>query len=94
MIAMRVMQASAHQIIDVIPMRHGFVPAGRTMFVRAARLRRALHRIGGIDRDDVLVDAKPAMSRARMLRSSSVGQKINTIDCLHWRPIWSAGRWP
>jgi hypothetical protein len=39
MIAMRIMQASAHQVIDVIPVRHGFVTAGRAMLVRAARLR-------------------------------------------------------
>ena len=56
MIAMRVMQVSAHQVIDVISMRHGFVPAGWTMLVRATRLRRALHGIGRIDRDGVLVD--------------------------------------
>jgi hypothetical protein len=56
MIAMRVMQASAHEVIDVIPMRHGFVPAGRTMLVRAARLQRAVHGIRRIDRDDMLVD--------------------------------------
>jgi hypothetical protein len=56
MIAMRMMQASAHQVIDVIPVRHGFVTAGGAMFVRAARLRRALHGVGGIDRDGVLVD--------------------------------------
>jgi hypothetical protein len=56
MIAVRMMQPSTHQIIDVIPMRHGFVPAGQAMLVRAARLRRALHGVGGIDRDDVLID--------------------------------------
>jgi hypothetical protein len=56
MIAMRMMEASAHQVIDVIPVRHGFVTAGRAMLVRAARLRRALHGVGGIDRDGVLVD--------------------------------------
>jgi hypothetical protein len=56
MIAMRMMQASAHQVIDVIPVRQGFVAAGRAMLVRAARLRRALHGVGGIDRDGVLVD--------------------------------------
>jgi hypothetical protein len=55
-ITMRMMQASAHEIIDVITMGHGFVPAGRAMLVRAARLWRALYGVGGIDRDDVLVD--------------------------------------
>ena len=56
MIAMRMMQPSAHEIIDVVTMGHGFVSAGRPMLVRAARLRRALHGIGGVDRDDVLID--------------------------------------
>src|SRR5260221_3533131 len=55
-IAMRMMQASAHQVIDVIPVRHGFVTAGRAVLVRAAHLRRALHGVGGIDRDGMLVD--------------------------------------
>jgi hypothetical protein len=56
MVAVWMMQASADQVIDVIAMGHRFVPAGRTMPVRAARLRRALHGVGGIDRDRVLVD--------------------------------------
>jgi hypothetical protein len=56
MIAMRMMQPSAHEVIDVITMGHGFVSAGWPMLVRAARLRRALHGIGGVDRDGVLID--------------------------------------
>ena len=56
MVAMRMMQASAHDVIDVIAMGHRFVPAGRAMLVGAARLRRALHRVGSVDRNDVLVD--------------------------------------
>ena len=52
---MRMMQASAHDVIDVIAMGHRFVPAGRAMLVGAARLRRALHRVGSVDRNDVLV---------------------------------------
>jgi hypothetical protein len=51
-VAMRMMQASAHDVIDVIAMGHRFVPAGRAMLVGAARLRRALC----VDRNDVLVD--------------------------------------
>jgi hypothetical protein len=56
MIAMRMMQPSAHEVIDVITMGHGFVSAGRPMLVRTAGLRRALHGIGGVDRDGVLID--------------------------------------
>jgi hypothetical protein len=56
MIAMRMMQPSAHEVIDVITMGHGLVSAGWPMLVRTAGLRRALDRIGGVDRDGVLVD--------------------------------------
>jgi hypothetical protein len=56
MIAVRMMQPSAHEVIDVITMGHGFVSAGWAMLVRAASLRRALDRIGGVDRDGELVD--------------------------------------
>jgi hypothetical protein len=56
MIAVRMMQPSAHEVIDVITMGHGFVSTGWAMLVRAASLRRALDRIGGVDRDGVLVD--------------------------------------
>ena len=30
--------------------------------------------------------------KARMWRSNTVGRKVSTTDCRHWRPIWSAGR--
>jgi hypothetical protein len=50
------MQPAAHEVIDVVAMRNRLVAAIRAVLVRAARLRSALHRIGGIDRDRVLVD--------------------------------------
>jgi hypothetical protein len=56
MIAMGMMQPSAHEVIDMVAMGHDFVPTGRAMLVRAARLRRALHGIGGIYWDHVLVN--------------------------------------
>jgi hypothetical protein len=59
MIAMGMVQPFTHEIIDVIPMGHGFMPAGRTMLVRAARFWRALHRIGGIDGHDMLINMIP-----------------------------------
>jgi hypothetical protein len=62
MVAMGMMQTSAHEVIDMIAMRHGFVPAGRAMLVRAARLRRALHGIGRIDRDDVFFVIRASLS--------------------------------
>jgi hypothetical protein len=56
MVAVRMMQPSAHQVIDVIAMGHRLVSAGRPMLVRTARWRRAPHGIGGVDRDSVLID--------------------------------------
>jgi hypothetical protein len=56
MIAMGMVQPSIHEVIDVVPVRHGLVPAGRAMLVRAAGLWRALHGIGGTDRDDMFID--------------------------------------
>jgi hypothetical protein len=56
MIAMRMMQMPVHEVIDVIAMRNGFVPAARAMRVRAASLGSAVHGIGGADGDDMLVD--------------------------------------
>jgi hypothetical protein len=49
MITMGMVQPSIHEVIDVVPMGHGFVPAGRAVLVRASRLWRAMH---GIDRVD------------------------------------------
>jgi hypothetical protein len=56
MIAVWMVQPSAHEVIHVIGVRHRFVSAVRAMRMRAARLRCALHRVGGVDRDHVLVD--------------------------------------
>jgi hypothetical protein len=57
MIAMGMMQPCVHQVIDVIAMRYGFVPAGRPMDVtRALDLRRAVHRVRGTDPNDMFVD--------------------------------------
>jgi hypothetical protein len=52
---MRMVQPSIHEIIDVVPVRHSLVPAGRAMRVLTARLRRALLGIGGSYRDDVFI---------------------------------------
>jgi hypothetical protein len=56
MITVRMMQPSIHEVINMVTMRHRFVPAGRAMLVRAARLRRALDGVGGADVDRMLVD--------------------------------------
>ena len=59
MIAVGMVQPSIHEIINVVAMGHGFVPARRAMLVRAARFCRALHRIGGIDGHDMLINMIP-----------------------------------
>jgi len=59
MIAVGMVQPSAHEIINVVAMGHGFVPARRAMLVRAARFWRAVHRIGGIHSHDMLINMIP-----------------------------------
>jgi hypothetical protein len=56
MIAVGMVQPSIHEVIDMVPMGHGFVPAGRAVRVRADRLRRALNRIGRVDWDGMLIN--------------------------------------
>ena len=56
MIAVRVMQPPADEVIDMVAVRHCLVSAVGAVRMRAARLRGAVHRIGGVDRDGVLVD--------------------------------------
>lgn len=55
-IAVRMMQPAIHEIIHVIAMRDGFVPAIWAVLVRAASFRRTALGILGTDRDGVLVD--------------------------------------
>jgi hypothetical protein len=55
-IAVRMVQSSVHQEVDMITMRHGFMSAVPAMLVRAAGLRGAVHRVCRADRDDMLVD--------------------------------------
>jgi hypothetical protein len=55
-IAMRMMQPAVHDIIHVIAMRDGFVPAIWAVLVCATGFRRAALGIFGTDRDDMLVD--------------------------------------
>src|ERR1700736_4740306 len=55
MIAVRMVQAAVHQIVEMVAMRHPFMPAVWTVLVGAGDFRRALHGICGVDRDDMLV---------------------------------------
>jgi hypothetical protein len=54
-IAMRMMQPAVHEVIDVVTMRYRFVSAVWAVLVRAADVRRAVHGICGVDRDDMFV---------------------------------------
>src|SRR6266436_1562392 len=55
MVAVRMVQPAVHEIVEMVTMRHCFVPAVWTVHVRAGDLRRALHGICGVDRDDMFV---------------------------------------
>ena len=59
MIAVGMVQPSTHEIINVVAMGYGFVPTRWDMVVRAARFWRALHRVGGIDGHDMLINMIP-----------------------------------
>jgi hypothetical protein len=56
MITMGMVQPSIHKVIDMVPVGHGFVPAGRAVRVRADRLRRTLDGIGRVDWDGMLIN--------------------------------------
>ena len=57
MIAMRVMQSSVDQVIDVVSVRYGFMSATRSMLVpRAFRVRSAALRVAVSDLDDMFVN--------------------------------------
>lgn len=56
MIAVRMVQPSVHEVVDMVAMRYHFVPAIWTMRVRTMDVRRALGRIRGADRNSVLID--------------------------------------
>ena len=56
----RMVEVAVHEVVDVIPMRHGLVPASRTVHVTrlmpvTAVIGRAVGGVRGIDGDPVLV---------------------------------------
>ncbi|WP_426436161.1 hypothetical protein [Bradyrhizobium genosp. P] len=55
MITVRMVQPAVYEIVYVIAMRHRFVSAMWTVYMRAMDVRCALHGICGIDRDSVLI---------------------------------------
>jgi hypothetical protein len=55
MVAVRMVQPTVYEIVDVVPMRYRFVSAVWTVRVRATEFGRALHGICGVDREGVLI---------------------------------------
>jgi hypothetical protein len=55
MIAMRMVQATVYEIVDVVTVRHRFVSATWTVFVRATDFGRALRGVCGVDGDGMLI---------------------------------------
>jgi hypothetical protein len=55
-VAVRMMQSSVHEVIDMIAMRNGLMSAIWPMLVCAVRFGRAAHRILLIDRQCMFVD--------------------------------------
>jgi hypothetical protein len=56
-IAMRMVQPSLHEVIDMIAMRHLLVPAARTMRVSLVlQVGRTPHGVRRVDRDDMFVN--------------------------------------
>jgi hypothetical protein len=56
MAIMRVMQPPVHEIVDVVPVGHGFVSAARSMCVSAPGIGRAAQGISVADLDNMFVD--------------------------------------
>ena len=55
MIAVRMVQPTVYEIVDMVAMGYRFVSAVWTVRVRAMDFGRALHGICGVDRDSVLI---------------------------------------
>jgi hypothetical protein len=55
MIAMRMVQATVYEIVDMVTVRHRFMSATWTVLVRATDFRRALHGICSVDGDGMLI---------------------------------------
>jgi hypothetical protein len=53
---MGMVQPTIHEVIDMIPVGHAFVSAGRVVRVRTARLWGALRGIGATNFDDMLIN--------------------------------------
>jgi hypothetical protein len=56
MIAVRMVQVSVHQIVDMVAVRDRLVSAAGAMLMGALYIRRAAGGIGRVDSDDMLVD--------------------------------------
>jgi hypothetical protein len=79
MITMGMVQPSIHEVVDMVPMRHGFVSAGRAVLVRADCLPRALHRIGRVDWDGMLINV--ILVRVMQMAIVKIIDMIIVPDC-------------
>ncbi len=59
MIAMRMMQVAADEVIDMVAVGYGFVPAVWAVLMRATEFRGAAHGIFGAHGDHMFVDVIP-----------------------------------
>jgi hypothetical protein len=55
MVAMGMMQSAVYKIVEMVTMRHRFMPAVWTVDVSAVDFRRTVHGICGINSDDMFV---------------------------------------
>jgi hypothetical protein len=55
MITMGMMQSAVYKIVDMVTMRHSFMSAVRTVYMRAVDFRRALQGICWADRDQMFI---------------------------------------
>jgi hypothetical protein len=80
-------QSSADQIIDVIAVRHGFVPAPRAMLVSALIFGRALSRVSRAHSEGVLIHMIPMhvmkMSVMQIIRMAGMADgRVTTIGAM------------
>jgi hypothetical protein len=79
MIAVRMMQSSVHEVIDVVAVRYGFVTATRAVGIvpRTSHVRHALRRVCLADRQHMLID----VVAMRVVHVAVV----QIVDCPSWR---------
>lgn len=92
-IPMRMVEATVDDVINMIPVRHGFVAASRSMHMSTVMAGRhallAAVRIGRADRDHVLVVVNQAINLVRMVEMAIV--QIVDVAVVANRLVTAAG---